>query len=213
MTIKITKLLITLISLIILALIYRDALPQQNKKVKLKVIAMGEEIIEVDKNSKSFGLIKKDLEKIEGLENLTQLEELSLQMNRIRSLDWIPKQIKRLHLNDNKLHNLDGIDRFTQLQEIYLDNNYIENIDDIFKLKSLKILEINVNIVKIIKCSNNDSIEKINLTNNKLINIYHLNKLRKLKRLSLFANPIEQDKELIKKLKFDNPNVEIRVRE
>lgn len=187
-----------------------------NETVKLKLIGYEVDIvetIEVDRNTERIALSKRKVVRIEGLEELPQLTELSLFAFFINSLDWIPKGIKKLNLHFNKLESLDGIEEFTSLEWVYLAANKINNIDSIFKNNSIKELYLAGNKIEIVNCGDNGSIEELDLTGNNIKHIYSLNKLKSLKVLSLYANPIEQNREAINQLREENPGVEIEVRE
>ncbi|MBA7696380.1 Internalin A [subsurface metagenome] len=186
-----------------------------NATVKLKLIGhKGDiEIIEVDRNSERIALSKKKAVRIEGLEELPQLTDLSLQSFFINSLNWIPRNIKRLNLRYNKIQSLDGIEEFTMLEEFRVFGNKINEIDSIFKSNSIRVANLGGNVIEIVNCSDNESIERLDFSNNNIKHIYNLHKLKKLKTLILYANPIETNIEGLNKLRDENPEVEIKVRD
>ena len=188
----------------------------KNEVVELKLIGYEGDIvetIEVDRNTERIALSKRKVVKIEGLKELPRLTELSLFGFFISSLDWLPKKIKRLDLHYNRVESLDEIEEFSQLEELRLFGNKIKSIDNIFRSNSIRIVNLGGNEIEIVNCSDNESIERLDLSNNNIEHIYCLKNLKRLEIIILYANPIETDIEELKRLRAENPEVEIEVRD
>jgi Leucine-rich repeat (LRR) protein len=185
-----------------------------NKIVELRLIKYNgdTEIMKINTNTESIKLSEKRVVRIEGLENLPNLTELSLPFFSINSLEWIPKRIRKLDLHGNELEGLKGIEEFILLEWVYLAANRISNIDAVFRNHTIKkaYFASNKNI-EIVTCSDNGSIELLDLTDNNVKHIYNLDKLKNLKYLYLSVNPIENNVEEINRLREINPKVKIEV--
>jgi len=85
-----------------------------------------------------------EITQIEYVYELKNLETLSLCCNKIRLVDNLPDNLKRLLLASNLIDNLDKqiINKLRNLEEINLANNLINNINIIYKLEALKNLKV-----------------------------------------------------------------------
>jgi hypothetical protein len=70
-------------------------------------------------------LQKKQLSSVKGLENLTQLQMLTLYGNQLTSVKGLEKltQLKVLELTNNQLIDVTGLEKLTQLTSLLLQNN------------------------------------------------------------------------------------------
>ena len=99
-------------------------------------------------------LTKADLEKVtklsfsgkkltevpKGLEKLTKLEELYLNINRLTDVKGLEKltQLRVLHLDRNQLTDVKGLEKLTQLTRLYLALNKLTDVKGLEKLTKLE---------------------------------------------------------------------------
>ena len=86
---------------------------------------------------------------ISGLEELTQLETLSLQHNSISDLSPLTtlKNLTHLHLNSNVISDISHLIGLTRLEELRLDNNLISDVSPLAGLTNLKRLNLRNNAI------------------------------------------------------------------
>ena len=73
---------------------------------------------------------------VNGLEQLTQLEVLSLYNNKLTDVKGLDKltQLKLLDLRRNKLTDVKGLEKLTQLTKLYLNDNQLTDVKGLEKL-------------------------------------------------------------------------------
>jgi len=113
----------------------------------------------------------KNINEIEGLENL--------------------KQLKKLFLRENQIKDIVGLKTLTSLEELYLDFNSITEVIGIEYLKKLRVLSLHNNKINSIKnLENLHNLEELYLGQNRIKTIEGLESLNNLKKLYLFQNKI-----------------------
>ncbi|MFX1519000.1 MAG: leucine-rich repeat domain-containing protein [Promethearchaeota archaeon] len=121
-----------------------------------------------------YGVGISDITEIEGVEKLSNLQELSLndnQINEIKGLEHLTN-LKALNLCDNHISEIKGLDNLNKLDRLYLDNNQITEIKGLENLSNLK---------------------KLYLNHNQITEIKGLEYLINLKELALGNNPINDE--------------------
>lgn len=88
-----------------------------------------------------LSLRNNEIQKIEGLEGLTQLQELILDKNKIRNIDEkvlsVCQNLRQLHIEENSLRSLDGLKDLPNLNSLFLGCNRIIDLSEIDKLTTL----------------------------------------------------------------------------
>ncbi|CAI9727819.1 leucine-rich repeat-containing protein 9-like isoform X4 [Octopus vulgaris] len=85
-----------------------------------------------------------EITKVDGIEQLTNLSELILDANKIRTLS--PQSFSgqlnllELHLEENRLISLAALGQLTKLQRLYVGSNKIQEVQELEHLKSLESL-------------------------------------------------------------------------
>jgi len=154
-----------------------------------------------------------NLNKISNIQNLiqfTDLHELYLQSNKIKSLPQFEiKNLKKLDLSNNNIKSLSGISNMKNLTNLLLENNLIKTISlsELFTLKNLKEFNISNNCIESLKeCISLKKIETIqnldftgndvsNYTDFRIFMIYYISNLKTLNRFSVEKNEILKAKE------------------
>ncbi|MHA2391707.1 MAG: leucine-rich repeat domain-containing protein [Promethearchaeota archaeon] len=149
----------------------------------------------------------KDLSKIIGLRNLTNLRKLFLDYNQIGEIRGLEnlRNLKSLHIQGNRISKIEGLGNLSKLEYLYLNYNEISEIKGLNHLSNLKSLMIYDNQISQIKgLENLENLVILNLRNNKISEIEGLENLRNLKRLDLSNNEIYEIKGLdnLSKLEF-----------
>ncbi len=139
---------------------------------------------------------------LKGINQLTHLEELYLQNNRMNSLADLGNMptLRIISVAGNKeLKSLTGLEFATNLQE--LQANKAKNLQDISAVKrltQLKIIAIMMaDISNISALSELEKLEEVNFNYNKIKDISALQNKPKLKSLSLYSNQIVSLKPLV----------------
>ena len=91
------------------------------------------------------------IQKLGGLENMKNLEILSLPkagITKIQGLDKGLKKLRELNLNNNRISRLEGLDNLTNLEKLTLKNNKITKMEGMDNLKSLVWLGLSGNPIK-----------------------------------------------------------------
>ena len=122
-------------------------------------------------NGKDIGILLLNLNKIQKLNNLEQfsnLIELYLQSNKISQIEKLPKTLKKLDISNNEVNNLKEISTLINLEWLNLENNLIEELDDIENLTNLIEIYLSKNKIKNInECSKFEELKEI-----KVIDLY-----------------------------------------
>ncbi|KAE9607572.1 putative leucine-rich repeat domain, L domain-containing protein [Lupinus albus] len=83
---------------------------------------------------------------MENLQNLTNLQELWLGRNRIKSVNLCGlKCIKKLSLQSNRLTSMTGFEGCIALEELYLSHNGISKMEGLSSLVNLRVLDVSSN--------------------------------------------------------------------
>jgi hypothetical protein len=174
--------------------------------------------------SGTLDLTNQDITKIteiEGLESLTELQELNLDANQIIEIEGLKSltNLKTLHLNGNQIGQIKGLETLVNLQVLDLGNNQIAKIEGLDRLIHLQRLLLNgnkigkieslntrVNLKWLILSKNNISkiegleslstLEYLNLGDNRITLIEGMESLVNLQRLELYGNNITNSEKL-----------------
>uniref|UniRef100_A0A6V7QQR5 Protein phosphatase 1 regulatory subunit 7 n=1 Tax=Ananas comosus var. bracteatus TaxID=296719 RepID=A0A6V7QQR5_ANACO len=86
------------------------------------------------------------LRTMENLANLTNLHELWLGRNRIKTVNLCGlKSIRKLSLQSNRLTSMAGFEECIALEELYLSHNGIQKMEGLSTLQNLRILDVSSN--------------------------------------------------------------------
>ncbi len=196
---------------------------QHRDPIPVKEISIRGRKIEVE-NYGCLDLANQEIAKIteiEGLESLTELQELNLDENHIMQIEGLEPlvNLKELHLNGNKigqisglgtlvnLHELDlgnnqitkieGLERLVHLQKLFLNGNKIGRIEGLHTLASLDWLVLSKNnISKVEGLESMPTLEYLNLGDNRITQIENMESLVNLERLELYGNSITNAEKL-----------------
>jgi|GEM_PF-2343779 len=130
--------------------------------------------------------------KIEGLENLTNLQKLSLggQITKIEGLENLTN-LQNLSLDRNQITKIEGLDNLTSLEWLWLGNTQITKIEGLDNLTSLQDLSLHNNkITKIEGLEKLTNLQKLSLDRNQISKIEGLDSLTSLRDLRLSENQI-----------------------
>eukprot|EP00928_Gymnodinium_smaydae_P013387 TRINITY_DN14885_c0_g2_i1.p1 TRINITY_DN14885_c0_g2~~TRINITY_DN14885_c0_g2_i1.p1 ORF type:complete len:402 (-),score=87.69 TRINITY_DN14885_c0_g2_i1:123-1328(-) len=141
-------------------------------------------------------LIANCIEKVEGLEELVNLEHLELYQNLVKRIENIShlKSLRILDFSFNKIRSIAPLGNcpFANLDQLYLSSNKIEDVEAIFHFKKLRLLELGSNRIRTIppQLSELVDLQELWLGKNKIASMV-LPPLPKLKHLSLQNNRLE----------------------
>jgi len=143
---------------------------------KIDIIYEGRMIQTVSTFAKLFELENEsivNITKIEGLDQLVNLQDLRLQENKIRKIEGLDRfvNMQKLDLGANEISRIEGLDALANLKELRLSGNQIQQIEGLDALANLQVL---------------------GLTNNKIRKIEGLERLVNLKELHLETNQIQR---------------------
>jgi len=164
---------------------------------------------------KKLRIFNLKIKEINGLENLTLLEELDLSSNEIseiKGLDTL-RNLRRLRLSHNNIEYIQGLENLTQLEELDLIFNKITSIGGLESQKNLKSLNLAENQINEIKNLNNlKNLKELRLDHNQISEIKGLENLSSLEELNLFKNQIKEIKGLknlknLKKLDLEHNQI------
>ena len=151
-------------------------------------------------------LTKADLEKVKylnlqnkqltevpkGLEKLTKLERLHLEINQLTDVTGLEKltQLMSLGLSGNKLTDVKGLEKLTQLRRLNLAGNQLTDVTGLEKLTQLKWLHLAANQLTDVKgLEKLTKLTGLNLSVNQLTDVKGLEKLARPNLLNLYGNP------------------------
>jgi Leucine-rich repeat (LRR) protein len=134
-----------------------------------------------------------DLNSLEGIENLTQLQELDCCENNLTSLEPIKylTQLQYLICNDNNITSLEGIKHLTQLQELECSDNELTSLEFIKHLTLLQ--ELNCwgnNLTSLEGIENLSQLQKLWCSSNNLTSLESIKHLTQLQQLRCYRNNI-----------------------
>lgn len=112
------------------------------------------------------------INKITGLENLTELETLDLSGNKIEKIEGLENltKLKLLDLSSNGLgfdgyiKKVEGLSSLTRLECLYLHHNEIEEIKEIDTLSNLKKLTLSTRLTEFPDLTSLQSLEQLSIT-------------------------------------------------
>ncbi|KAF8827938.1 hypothetical protein HHX47_DHR4000561 [Lentinula edodes] len=135
--------------------------------------------------------LKADWNKIsnlEGLEHMDGLVKLSVQGNRIRSIDILQYQwtrLEMLNISENRLDHLIGLASLPSLIALNVDNNSLEMLIFDSPMPRLKILRASGNRLSALDTSFTSNLRTLYVDNNSLTGLTKVDRLTKLENLSL----------------------------
>lgn len=104
-------------------------------------------------NLEQLTITYNEIERIEGIEQLTSLRVLDMQFNRLRTIENLTKNqsLTKLGLSSNQIDNLAGIEPLQQLAILYVSNNRLKRVDELANLPNLKRIVLTGNRIESIK--------------------------------------------------------------
>ncbi len=145
---------------------------------------------------KELSLANNLINKIEGLENLSNLLFLNFSSNllsKIEGLDTL-HNLSELIFFDNQITRIEGFDNLSSLSKLYFSSNFITKIEGLEKLNNLSTLDISSNQISQIEGLDNlYNLLELDLSYNKIKKINDLSQdvVKNLITINLEHNPIE----------------------
>ena len=174
----------------------------ENKKSKSRSLDLSElELTQIPTEIRDFHwlesllLSSNQISKIEGLENLVNLNELSLYKNQISKIEGLETlvQLKALYIFANQISKIERLETLIQLEILFLSSNQISKIEGLEKLIQLGVLVLSINqISKIEGLEKLKELQVFQLSNNQISKIEGLEKLNKLQVLDVSNNQISK---------------------
>jgi hypothetical protein len=142
----------------------------------------------INKNIMELNISYLNIKTLGNLENLVSLEKLKCDSNELTSLEGIEKlvNLKELDCYGNKLRSLEGIENLTKLQKLYFGINQLTSLEGIENL--VKLIKNNKNIINDMSHNFIDSNDYIEL-NNLFVNLI---KCKNNNRIDKYIDKIEQ---------------------
>jgi len=151
----------------------------------------------------------KNISKIDGLGELSDLKELNLSHNHFGEIQGLKKlnNLEKLNLGKCSIKEIKGLHTLTNLRELDLHGNYqIKGFEELKNLKNLEKLNLaNCGLKEIQGLDNLINLRELNLENNYNIKGFKgLNNLKNLEKLNLSSNGIDEilDLNALVKLKY-----------
>lgn len=144
-----------------------------------------------------------EIRNLTGIERLTNLRELTLNGQRVETLDALQglTKLQVLSLQHNNVIDLNPIAGMKNLEELYLTGNNLASVQDISTLKSLRVLDLTANrIIDISPLAGMTSLQMLYLSDNRIDDITPLRRMKNLHALFLDGNRLT-DIRTIKDLK------------
>lgn len=141
---------------------------------KLRILdASSNQLCEIDLSAnielERINLRKNSLLSLNGLNRLTQLKQLDLSSNRLRSLPLIGQAIEKIDISQNRIANLSSLDSLTQLTIFNASHNGISELPSIDSLVMLKTLNLSNNRINTLPdFRQNGRLELVDLRYNRL---------------------------------------------
>ncbi|TKJ20105.1 MAG: hypothetical protein CEE43_13735 [Promethearchaeota archaeon Loki_b32] len=160
-----------------------------NKNIK-KIIDI--EGLDLLTNLEDLNLSYNDISEIIGLNNLTKLQNLNLSHNKISKIENLENltELHSLNLGFNKIEKLTGIKDMKKLINLNLMHNKIKNFDDLTQLQSLETINLSKNLIyKINGLDNLMKLKALDLTFNNIKDISKPDKYKNKIKLLLYGNP------------------------
>ncbi|MEY4902546.1 MAG: hypothetical protein RLZZ292_361 [Bacteroidota bacterium] len=101
-------------------------------------------------NLKNLSFVHNQIRRIEGLEQLTRLEKLFLNQNRITKIEGLEQltNLINLGLTGNEIIKIESLTQLENLENLWLNRNHIVNIEGLDKLDKLTMVDFNENQIK-----------------------------------------------------------------
>jgi LPXTG-motif cell wall-anchored protein len=133
------------------------------------------------------------IEKLDGLEFATNLVELIVDSNDIRTLEPLAglTNLVFLSLNNNKMSDISQLGPLTNLELLLLDNNEIKDISSLSQLTKLSMLSLQGNKIKDLQSLAGLDLEILNIAYNEIEDISSLLALENLQYVLLMKNPLD----------------------
>lgn len=148
-------------------------------------------------NLEELYLYNNNINNISVLSRMTKLGALGLDSNNISDFSPLSnmKGLTFLSLTNNKIADISVLAGLTNLETLYLDNNQIANISPITNLTNLVYLNLNENLLTdITPVSNLTNLTNLDASDNKIEDIKPVSYLLNLSRLGLGSNTINDIK-------------------
>ncbi|XP_059638199.1 protein phosphatase 1 regulatory inhibitor subunit PPP1R7 homolog [Cornus florida] len=152
---------------------------------------------------------------MENLQNLTNLQELWLGRNRIRTVNLCGlKCIKKISLQSNRLTAMTGFEACVALEELYLSHNGIAKMEGLSTLVNLRVLDVSSNkLTEIADIGNLTQLEDLWLNDNQIASVEGIDEAvagsrEKLTTIYLERNPCANAPNYYTNLRQIFPNVE-----
>lgn len=165
--------------------------------------------IPITKGQKKLEINKGNIKEIKGLKN-SSITEILVTYTEISTIDFMPMNIEKCIIISSKIETLKPVPNYNTLYYLYIDTSKIKDITPIFDSRSIKTVIIGDCQVDTVKCTDNESIEKLDLSNNRyLVNVVDLGKVKNLKELCLYNTPLSKNINRLNEIRTKNPTVEI----
>jgi len=115
----------------------------------------------------------KDITKLEGLENFSQVTKVILDNNSLTDIKGLEilKNIEELSLQHNRFKVLNGFEKFPRLKKLNLAHNYITRLNGLSHIHNLEVLDLSHNKILEIDCMQLPRADCIHLKHNLIMNI------------------------------------------
>ena len=146
-------------------------------------------------NLQHLDLSNNHVNKIEGLEHLVLLQQLNLYVNQITKIEGIKGlvQLQRLDLSANRIKKIEGLETLVNLHELYSDHNLISKIVGLEQFVKLQRLDLSSNLInKIEGLEQLVELKHLDLSGNLIYKIEGLEQLIHLQKLYLSATQINK---------------------
>ena len=140
-----------------------------------------------------FGVPKRQITDLTGLEHAIRLRRLSLYHNQVHDITPLSamKDLKFLLLGENKISDIQPVAALTQLEELFINGNSISDITPLSGLRGLRCLSIENNPVRdVTSLAALMNLDYLELTNIQMSDVKPLAGLVNLKHLRINKNPV-----------------------
>ncbi|WP_439020676.1 leucine-rich repeat domain-containing protein [Bacillus thuringiensis] len=131
---------------------------------------------------------------LKGLENMENLEKLTLEGSEVRNIGAISqlKKLKQVNLSGNKIENIEPIANLERLDTLNLQNNKIVDVTPLNQLKKIRTIDLTSNKIKDIKpLYTLLNLRKLYISSNQVSDFTGIEQLNKLSTLAAENNGIE----------------------
>lgn len=153
---------------------------------------------------------------MEGLQNMTILQELWLGRNRIRTVELCGlKSLLKISLQSNRLTSMLGFQECINLEELYLSHNGISKMEGLSTLVNLKVLDVSSNkLTAITGIENLSRLEDLWLNDNQITSLDGIDAVAAgskgtLTTIYLEHNPCAKDPSYTNILRRSFPNIQL----